>query len=215
MNTYQMNRKHMVEATLSFLDNNATIWQSIAKIGDVKNKLNDLNQAIDNAAENQQQAQVSIGKIKAELKRTISEKADILNDLVEVYAQMNGDETLAQTMADSATSLFKMKNDDMLRKVKQIIDAATQNQEALTTDYGMTAEQIAGLQADYDRFLELNGQPREYQIKSSVATTSIDALMEEAISLLNNQLDKLLKIFKNRDLNFYNGYQKARMIVDY
>lgn len=215
MNTYQMNRKHMVEATLSFLDNNAATWQSIAKIGDIKNQLNDLNQAIDAAAVNQQEAQVSVGKIKTELKRTISEKADILNDLVEVFAQMTGDEVLAQTMDDSATSLFRMKNDVMTRKVKQIIDAATQNQETLTTDYGMTAEQITDLQTDYDHFQELNGQPREYQIKSSVATKSIDDLMEEAVGLLNDQLDKLMKLFKNRDANFYNGYLKARMIVDY
>ncbi|MBE0651680.1 MAG: hypothetical protein IH595_12685 [Bacteroidales bacterium] len=215
MNQSQMNRKHMVEATLSFLDNNAAKWQSIAKIGEVKNKLNDVSHSIDAAAEVQQKAQVNIGKIKLELKRTISEKADILNDIVEVYALMNGDETLAQTMADSASALFKMKYDDMLRRVKLIIDSATQNQEVLIADYGLTAEQITGLQADYDRFLELNGQPREYQIKSGVATQTLDELFIEASNLLDNQLNNLMKIFKRRDATFYNGYLKARMVVDY
>lgn len=215
MNQSQMNRKHMVDATLSFLDNNAATWQSVAKIGEVKNKLNDVSQSIDAAAEVQQKAQINIGKIKLELKRTISEKADILNDIVEVYALMNGDETLAQTMADSASDLFKMKYDDMLRRVKLIIDSATENQEALVAEYGLTAEQITGLQADYDRFLELNGQPREYQIKSGVATLTLDELFTEASNLLDNQLNNLMKIFKRRDSSFYNGYLKARMVVDY
>ena len=114
-----MNRKHMVEATLSFLDQNAATWQSVAKIGEVKNKLGEVNLAIDGAATNQQQAQVNVGKIKNELKRTIAEKADIINDMVEVFALMTGDQKLAQQMADSASDLFKLKNDDMMRRVKQ------------------------------------------------------------------------------------------------
>jgi hypothetical protein len=205
----------MVEATLAFLDEKAATWQSIAKIGEVKNKLNAVNLAIDGTAEEQQMAKVHVGKIKIDLKRTICEKADIMNDIVEVYAVMNGDEKLAQTMADSASDLFKLKNDDMLRRVKRIIDAAVKRQEELVAEYGLTAEQVAGLQADYDRFLELNGQPREYQIKSGVATLTLEELFTEANNLLANQLDNLMKIFKRRDPTFYNGYLKARMVVDY
>lgn len=215
MNQNQMNRKHMVDATLSFLDENATKWQSIAKIGEVKNNLGEVSLAIDAAALNQEQAKVNAGKIKFSLKRTISEKADILNDIVEVYALMNGNEVLAQTMSDSASSLFKMKNDDMMHRVKLIIDATTENQAALIAGYGLAAEQITGLQADYDRFLEISGLPREYKIKSGVATLSLDELFTQATSLLDNQLDNLMKIFKRSDTTFYNGYLKARMVVDY
>lgn len=210
-----MNRKHMVEATLTYLDGKPTLWQSIAKIGEVKNKLGEINLAIDKAAEEQQQAQVHIGKIKLALKRTISEKADIVNDLVEIFATMTGDEALAQQMADSASDIFLMKNSDMLRTVKQIVKAATDNGEALIAEYGMTAEQVTGLQADIDRYLELNGQPREYQVKSAVATLSLEELFTEASNLLTDQLDNLMKIFKRRDPNFYNGYLKSRMVVDY
>ena len=110
---------------------------------------------------------------------------------------------------------IKMKNDDMLRRVKTIIDAAVQRQEELVADYGLTAEQITNVQADYDRFRELNGQPREYRIKSAVATQSPEELFTETNNLLTNQLDNLMKVFKRRDPNFYNGYLKARMVVDY
>ncbi|MCF8337914.1 MAG: hypothetical protein K9I74_08020 [Bacteroidales bacterium] len=61
----------------------------------------------------------------------------------------------------------------------------------------------------------INGQPREYRIKSGVATQELDALFDQADDLLNNRLDNLMKIFVNRNPNFYNGYEKARMIVDY
>ena len=215
MNQRQMNSKHMLDTSLSYLNGKSAIWQGIAKIGEVKNQLNVISLAIDNAADEQEQSQVTIGKIKLTLKHTICEKADILNDVVEVFALMNDNPTLADKMDDSISNLLKMKNENMLRRVKQIITAASENQEALTADYGITAEQITDLQADYNHFLELNGQPREYQIKSSMATKSLENLVSEANSLLSNRLDNLMKIFKRRNSSFYNGYLKARMVVDY
>lgn len=215
MNQRQMNSKHMLDATLVFLDENFTLWQSILKIDEVKNQLGTISLAIDNAADEQEQSQVTIGKIKLKLKRIISEKADILNDVVEVFALMNDNQILADKMADSVSDLLKMKNEDMLRRVKQIIKGASENQEMLIIDYGLNPEQITDLQTDCDRFLELNGQPREYQIKSSMATKSLEDLISEANRLLSNQLDSLMKIFKRRDANFYHGYLKARMVVDY
>lgn len=215
MDQSKMNRKHMIEATVTYLDGNATTWQSVAKIGEVKNTLENINRAIDDAAEQQADSKVTIGKSKLVLKRKICEKADIVNDIVEVYAVINNDNNLAEKMAASASDLFKMKNDDMLRRVKQIIDSAIGLQEPLAADYGLNAEQVSDLKADYDQFLVLNGQPREYQIKSSMATQSLEDLFSEANNLLANQLDNLIKIFKRRDANFYYGYLKARMVVDY
>jgi hypothetical protein len=214
MNRKQMNRKQMLESTLSYLDQNPSPWQSIAKIGEVKNQLAAVNASIDDAADQQGDSQLGIGKIKTALKRTICEKADIINDLVEVYALMNDKGELAQKMAENTSDLFKMKNDDMMRRVKLIIGSATEFQEALTTEYGLNSEQISDLQADYDRFQELNGQPREYQIRSSMATNSLEELFEQANGLLVAQLDNLMKIFKRRNTNFYHGYLKARMVVD-
>lgn len=205
----------MVEATLSFLNANTANWQRVAKMNEVVTKLGGVNLAIDAAAARQLQAQVNAGEIKNELKYTICQKADILNDVVEVYAQMTGDEMLAMAMAGSANDLLKLKNDDMLRRVKQIIDAAVEKQEALVTDYGLSADQITELQADYDRFLELNGLPREYTIQSAVATLTLEELFTEVNDLLTNQLDNLMKIFKRSDPTFYNGYLQARIVVNY
>lgn len=215
MKQIQIDRKHMLDSTLSYLDTNADLWRSIAKIGEVKNNLDQLNLAIDAAAMDQEQSQVTIGKIKLALKRTIADKADVINDLVEVFALMNGDQKLAEKMADSASDLFKMKYDDMQRRVKVIIDSATQYQEELITGYGMTAEQVTDLQADYNRLQELSGQPREYQINSAVATQSLEELFSEMNNLLVNQLDNLMKVFKRRNATFYSGYEKARMVVNH
>lgn len=215
MNQNQINRKHMLDATLTFLDSNSPTWQSIAKIGEVKNKLDTIRLAIDVTAAQQDESQVTVGKVKLALKRTMCEKADIVNDVVEVFAIMNGDQKLADKMADSASDLYRMKNDNMLRRVKFVIDKGLMYKDDLIAGYGLTEEQLIDLQADYDRYLEINGQPREYQIKSGMATQTLEELFSEASNLLSTQLDKLLKVFKRRDPNFYSGYEKARMVIDY
>lgn len=215
MNQHQNNRKHMLDATLGYLDEYPAVWQPIAKIGEVKLKLGELSLAIDTAAMQQEASKVSAGKLKLALKRTICEKADILNDQVEVFAIMNGKDKLADKMSDNASQLFRLKNDDMLRRVKLIITKATEFKAELMDGFGLTEEQIADLQADVDRYLELNGQPREYQIKSAVATQTLEELFTEVSTILSGQLDNLMKVFKRRNANFYNGYLKARMVVDY
>ncbi len=55
---------------------------------------------------------------------------------------------------------------------------------------------------------------RQYSIKRGVATQNIEELVKQGLDLLYNQLDNLMKIFKRRDPQFYQGYILARTIVD-
>jgi hypothetical protein len=205
----------MIEVTLGYLDTHVEKWQSIAKIGEVRNELELKKEAIDDAAKAQLEAAVAPGKMKLELKRTMSKKADILNDIVEVYGVMNFDDQLVQKMSDSYSTLYAMKYEDFFLKVKQIIEQAEANKQTLIDEYGMTEEQIISLQNDYDNMMELSGQPREYRIKSKVATQNLDELFSDAAQILDQKLDNLMKLFKRRDPNFYSGYEKARMVVDF
>lgn len=214
MKTVQLNRKNMLDAVNSYLDENVSKWQGIARLASAKTELNQTIMAIDIAQEAQAEAQVTIGKSKLALKKAIATKADVLNDLVEAHALIEGDDELARQMGDSKSDLFRASYADFFIKVKAIIEKATQFQEVLVNDYGMTAEQVTDIQNDLNRLLEINGQPRAYEIKSSVATNEIAELLTEANDVLTNQMDKLISIFKRRDPNFYHGYQKARMIVD-
>lgn len=215
MNKNQVNKKNMIEATLAYLDSNAALWQGIAKIVSAKTELGQVYESIESSAEAQEVARATIGKTKLSLKNIISTKADILNDLVEAFADVEGNDELARKMSDSRSTLLRLSYNDLVLRVKIIIEQALANKETLVADYGMTEEQVTGLQNDVDRLLEISGQPRIYQVKRSVATQELEGLFNQADNLLNNQLDKLISIFKNRDANFYNGYQKARILVDY
>jgi hypothetical protein len=128
---------------------------------------------------------------------------------------MNGDDELARKMGQSASDLYDMKYNDLLIRVKTIIKKAMAHKDPLIAEYGLTEEQIIDLQSDCDRLADLNGKSREYQIKSGMATKNLETTFSETSSLLDDKLDKLMKLFKTSDPNFYQGYLKARMVIDY
>ena len=214
MTRNQENRKQMMDDTQAYLDKYAAEWQAIPIVGEAKNELDGLITAIDEAATVQSNSQTTFGKSKLELKKIIADKADIVNDIVEVYAIMVGDEELARRMDKSKTDLYKMPYEDFFREVKFIIDKVVELEEPLTTTYGLTTEQVTDLQTDYDDMKALNGKPREYKIKSGVATLNLEDLFSEAHTLLDKKLDNVMKLFKRTKPSFYYGYTRARIVVD-
>ena len=214
MNQTQENKKHMMDAVQAYLNEHAATWQSIPKLGEIKNRYDELLAAIAQAATEQAAAHSTLGQSKLTLKKSIAVTADILNDLIEVMATINGDDELARRMSDAYSTIFRLSYDEFMLRVQYIIERAVENQETLTNEYGMTSEQLSGLQAEMDEFLELMGKPREYQIRKGVATKAIDQLVDDAMNLLNNEMDKIMKLFSRRSPSFYQGYVQARVIVD-
>ncbi len=214
MKQSQENKKHMMDAVQAYLNEHAATWQSIPKLGEIKNRYDELLDAIAQAATEQATAHATFGQSKLALKKSIAVKADILNDLIEVMATINGDDELARQMSDACSTIFRLSYDEFVLRVQYIIEKAVENQETLANEYGMTAEQLSGLQAEMDEFLEMMGKPRAYQIRKGVATKAIDQLMDDAMDLLNNEMDKIMKLFSRRNAGFYNGYLQARVIVD-
>jgi len=213
MTRNQTNRKEMQEDVLAYLNTNVQKWNSIPIIGNIKNELNEVNSGIDTKLKEQTEARVFMGKNKAQLKRIIAEKADILNDQVETYASLNGDLALEAKMRASMSDLINLKNEQFVVKIQEVVTEVENHLEPLSAEYGVHEGQVADLKNDLDTFMDMQGMPRAYQISSVMATKSLDELFKQAHDVLQ-KLDKVMKIFKRRDANLYNGYQAARVVVD-
>ena len=214
MDKRKINKKEMYDVVISYLNGKLSAWSSIPKVGEFLNQFTAIVAQIDTAQYAQQQAQVFLGKNKTQIKSMVAEKADILNDIVEAYALVTGNEKLRLQMNAGYSDLNRMRNADFIPAIKAIIQAVEDNIEVLTAEYGATREQVEGLKADFDAFLAINGQPRAYKVASVEATKNLEMLFDEADAVLNDRLDKVINIFKRRDPGFYNGYLAARVIVD-
>ena len=214
MDQNQINRKEMFDTVIAFLDSHAEKWSSIPKAAEFKNQLSLTNTQIEQAREAQQDAQTFLGKNKKQLKSTIARKADILNDSLEVLALVTGDKTLEMKMDASYSDFNRMPYNKFIPAIRKVITEVEAHSEVLQSEYGVTPEQIEDLKLDFDAFQAINGQSRAYRIASVQATASLEQLFSGATAILEKKLDKVMKIFKRRDVNFYNGYLAARVVVD-
>lgn len=214
MKEIQFNQKEMFDAVLSYMNTTSAVWSAIPKIGSIKNEFETLITSIDDKSVDQNKAQTYLGKEKKQLKRLIAEKADILNDQVEAFALMEDKPDLALRMNQSKTELFLLKNEMFIKKIDEVLLETENNIDPLSAEYGVTAQQVSDLDTDLDNFKGLNGMPRKYQIDSVIATKDLELLFKETNDLLNDKLDKLMKIFKRRNASFYTGYLAARRIIN-
>lgn len=214
MTNNQANRKEMHDVVLEFLDDNAEKWSSIPKLVEFKNQLDGVNEQIELAHNEQQNARVYVGKSKRQLKKAIAIKADILNDILEAYAGVTNNVELAGKMSDGLSDLFRLRNNDFIPKIKEVVKEVEAHKEALTTEYGLNEEQLTDLKVDLNNYQALYNKPGIYRIASVQATKDLEILFSEANKILTDRLDKMMNIFKRRDTKFFNGYHAARTVID-
>jgi len=120
---------------------------------------------------------------------------------------------MIKKVSASRTDIYRMSDEELGPFVKLLMDTATTLMTALA-DYGIAQEVIAELQTSLDEYSALIGKPRIVLNSKYVALDAIDELVDEGNKLLKNQLDKIMLMFRESDPDFYNGYKRARVIVD-
>ena len=212
MKQTQINRLEMLKATNAYLDVNAGIYSPVPIIVKYKNDLFDVIAGIQKAAQEQDAAQVFIGESKAQLKRLIAEKMDILDDTVESYAADTENAELLSAVSNSMSDYYKLPNEVFETKVKNVIETMEAHIEAMA-DYGMTQQMIEDVKLQFNEFEEKSGKPSTYRIASRIATQDLEGLFKDATTV-TEKLDKVMKRFKRSNASFYNGYLAARTVVD-
>ena len=111
------------------------------------------------------------------------------------------------------SKLYKAKDIDFPNQVAGITAEASSHLAELA-DYGVLQEQLTDIESSLDDFRELVGMPRSVRSQVGSAKTSPGALIDEVNGMLKEQLDKVMMQFRLTDATFYEGYQRARVIVD-
>ncbi|MEO1255275.1 MAG: hypothetical protein AAFY41_10375 [Bacteroidota bacterium] len=212
MDKRQTNKLEMMETTNTYLDANTAAWSAIPIVSTYKNRLSQAIDGIKTAAQDQEAAQVFIGSSLQNLKITISEKMDILDDVLEAYADDTDNAPLLAQADNSKSDYLRLPNEDFETKVKNVIKLLEEH-VAEMEEYGLTQDQIDDVKLSFGSYQDKRGLPRTYQVASRQATESIETLVADGMEALN-KLDKVMKRFKRSNSSFYTGYEAARTIVD-
>ncbi len=211
MRLTQSNKLTMYDAVLSFLKDQMSIVNTIEQF---VISLTGFETAVRNINEKEIERQtVSAGKTTVKY----SAEEEVIELTVDVaaglftYARKNGKTELKELSDISARKLDRLKDVDLLSKCKQICDAA-KIVEAELTPYGVTSAMVTELKAKIDGFGISVGDRDASVAKRKGAGITLVELFNEADDILEEELDRFVDKFKNKDSSFYAGYYAARNI---
>lgn len=211
MQQTDINRLEMLVATQSYLESNANVWNTIPLIARYNTMLSDLTENLRSLAQDQDAAQVHLGGSLQELKMRTSEKMDMLDDLLEAYADYTDNSELLAKAANTKSDYLRLPHEEFESKVKNML-ALLDVHVGDMADYGATTDMLNDVKQTFGSFQQQRGKPRSYQIASRTATASIKDTLNEASDLVV-KLDKVMKRFRRANASFYHGYQAARKVV--
>lgn len=211
MNKRQIKKLEMMRSTNAYMDSTSATWNSIPVASNYKTGLAQIIDQIRSSAEDQEAAQVFIGSSLHEIKQRIAEKLDILDDVLEAFAEDTENAELLVQSSNSKSDYLRLANEEFETKASHIIDLLESHVENMA-DYGLTQDQIEDVKLDFGTYQDKRGKPRSYKIASRSATQNIESLMDEGAQYLD-KLDRVMKRFKRSNASFYTGYLSARTIV--
>ena len=213
MTRYQKSRLSMLIVVLSLMVKK-TIWQKVPKIVQIHARLIEIRDLLIKKKKEQGDSNIAMGQVNDEKRYKVCTYADIINDSIQVFASFNNNLKLAEKMDASKSDLLNLRIGDLSTTLTEIKDILVENQEVLVAEYGLTQEDADNYINAVNDWGNYSSAVNERRYRSKEATATIDELTREMLDLLNNKLDRLMKIYKTKDSEFYKEYLAARVIID-
>lgn len=156
---------------------------------------------------------VGISERKLSLKQAIGIKAAALSGAMQVLALELNNPDLAKSVHLNKSDVDNAREQDIDGMVRNVVSKVQENLDDLA-DLGVTEAVLTETLTTVEEFNGLIGKPRSILNNKYVTLDSIEQLFDEGNDLLRNRMDRLLLMFKDSNPEFYNGYERARTIVD-
>ncbi len=128
------------------------------------------------------------------------------------YADNSDDAILAARVRFSRSAVSAGSGNAVVARVQDIVDAATENLDALG-DHGVAIGKLNALKQALKAYDAVRALPRNAIGAGAAATKALNRLFPQVDRLLDNQIDRLVWQFRASTPEFYDKYQTARSIV--
>jgi len=193
---------------LSYLDSHKEIWISVPIINTYRNHL---AEAIDSLKEELSDSSEKLdfgnGTLQ-QLRITIAEKMDVLDDILEAYAEDIADKQLLDEAKNSKSDYLRLTNDGFERKVNEVFRLLKSHQQALV-EYGMTELHINDVEKDFITYQDKRVNPVSSTKGINQNATQIQLLLEEGEQAFD-RLGKVMVSFRSSNHTFYKGFQAIK-----
>lgn len=213
MNNADQNRFNMLVSVQQYLDQSTATWSLVPVITRFKNELDQKVTDI-NVLEGADEDSSAAARVKKDnLKDTIARKTSILAGALYAYAEEAGDNGLSAKANLSPNTIKKLRDMELPDRITAFI-TALRPELANLADYGVTEDQVTDLETSLDDYRPLVGKARLIRSNNQITDREVSKLVSDGTSLLSDKLDRVMRQFEISDPGFYDGYLRARVIVD-
>ena len=151
--------------------------------------------------------------IKKKDKKSLIVIAIKVVDGLKVMAATHNDTRLKVETKLSLWDLSRMRENDMIVRLKQLGAAAMPYAEELL-QLGITKEELESLNSDSDKLLKATPTIKNIEAKTTQATTELGQIIADTNTMIRETLDPLMLQFKLMNSTLYGEYLNARKVVD-
>ena len=203
----------MFGTTISFLDENNSVWSGTAAFADAMTRAKTGVTAIDESVSTQEAPTSGVTGDKAQARADLEEKTLEIADQLAALAVKNGDNDLAAKVEMTKSSLDKMADNALDQTAERVSGLVTDNMSALAA-FDVTAADVTELDAARTAFEGRKTSTREAAVGRKTQTDSLPQLIANVRSIFRNEIDKMVTKKKKANPDFYDGYFAARIIVN-
>ena len=213
MTTVEQNQFNMMQSVDKFFSNHQSQISNIPAIVAASNKLKSLIGDINSHSQVQAVSTKADSAIKADAKNSIIDNVLKVAAGMAAHAASTSDTRLKIAADITRSELKKMRDADLLIKIRAIHDAALPIVAELAI-WGVTPSDVDALVSIADEYSTQSPGIRNLKAKTTQATINLKAKFDETNTLIKSTLDPMMLPFKNLNPTLHGEYLKARVIID-
>jgi phosphate uptake regulator len=213
MTDNQENKLSMYEAVNTVMDKNSTIWTPLLVASDLSTKVKSIIVKIQDLRQVQALDTKGITVNKSVVREQLTTATLKLSNALAAYASLNNNYELLGEVNYTPSALNKSR-DNILFDIATIIQNKAKLYETELADFLIKPEDITGQQTLIDQYIEAIPEKRVAVTASKTSTTDLKAQFREMDTLLKENLDRVILLFKSTNPDFVQQYFNARIIID-
>jgi hypothetical protein len=212
MNTQLSNKVTMGRTVSAYMAEHNAVWNTMtplqAAMTEVDGKLEEIT-----IAAGQHETPQGATADKAEARDALEEVLFLMCEALGVLAHNSGDNDLAALTDVTATSLDRMRGEELSHRGAAVLAQANAHKTELQP-LQVTQANIDELTAALAAFNAAKTGPRTATAERTALTKSLPKLVRELLDILRKKVDRMVSLFRRTDPDFVAGYEAARVIID-
>lgn len=213
MNKIQEDTLNMYQATDDVLQTHNAVWAANIPFAAAVTELENNIDSIEDLQDIQLTDTTGVAESKQNKRLSLEDQTFAAGRIIAFYASTINDPDLQKRINFTRSELKNARDNELPSFARKVHSEAVANAAAVLP-FGLTGPMTTALGVAIDDYDDLIDKPRSAKGRTSAATEQLPPLFDDTTTLLTEQLDGGMELYRVSNPDFYTQYFNARIIVN-